>query len=73
MTVAEAGRKGGLSTKEKYGKEHYDKILSKGRKKLKTLIEKGKRAHAENEKKTKERAEYERDKGNDKHSGDQPT
>jgi general stress protein YciG len=44
MTVDQAGRKGGKTTLKRYGPEFYQKIGKKGGRKVKSLIEKGKRA-----------------------------
>ncbi|RJQ31260.1 MAG: Em GEA1 (EM1) [Actinobacteria bacterium] len=44
MTVQEAGRKGGKTTSKKYGPEFYEEIGHKGGQKVKSLIEKGKKA-----------------------------
>ena len=38
------GKKGGQTTKEKYGHEFYEEIGHKGGQKVKSLIEKGKKA-----------------------------
>ncbi len=43
MTVAEAGRKGGNTTKQRYGEGYYEAIGKKGGQKVRELIEKGKR------------------------------
>ena len=47
MTVSEAGRlggkKGGQSTKQKYGHEFYEEIGHKGGQKVRRLIEEGKK------------------------------
>ncbi len=42
MTVAEAGRRGGLKTSETHGSEFYSEIGSKGGLKVRKLIEEGK-------------------------------
>lgn len=42
MTVAEAGRKGGSTTKARYGPGYYESIGKKGGAKVKELIERGK-------------------------------
>ena len=42
MTVAEAGRKGGLRTSETHGREFYEEIGHKGGQKVRELIEAGK-------------------------------
>ncbi len=42
MTVAEAGRMGGLKTSETHGSEFYSEIGSKGGQKVRKLIEEGK-------------------------------
>jgi general stress protein YciG len=43
MTVAEAGRKGGLTVRDQRGHEFYEEIGHKGGQKVKELIEAGKR------------------------------
>ena len=51
-TVREAGRKGGKiggeATKRRYGSAFYSEIGAKGARKVRRLIEKGKRAEIEN-------------------------
>jgi len=42
MTVAEAGRMGGLKTSETHGSEFYSEIGSKGGQKVRKLVEEGK-------------------------------
>ena len=42
MTVAEAGRMGGLKTSETHGPEFYSEIGSKGGQKVRKLIDEGK-------------------------------
>ena len=42
MTVAEAGRKGGLRTAETHGEEFYSEIGSKGGRRVRKLIQEGK-------------------------------
>jgi len=42
MTVAEAGRKGGLKTAETHGPEFYSEIGSKGGQKVRKLVNEGK-------------------------------
>ena len=42
MTVAEAGRMGGLKTSETHGPEFYSEIGSKGGQKVRKLIKEGK-------------------------------
>ncbi len=42
MTVAEAGRMGGLKTSETHGTEYYSEIGSKGGRKVRKLIQEGK-------------------------------
>ena len=44
MTVAEAGRKGGLTVRDERGHEFYEEIGRKGGQKVRQLIEAGKRA-----------------------------
>ncbi len=44
MTVAEAGRKGGQKTSETHGREFYEEIGQKGGKRVRELIEAGKKA-----------------------------
>ncbi len=44
MTVAEAGRKGGLTTRDERGREFYEDIGRKGGQKVRELIAAGKRA-----------------------------
>ena len=44
MTVAEAGRKGGLTVRETSGHEFYEEIGRKGGQKVRDLIAAGKRA-----------------------------
>ena len=44
MTVAEAGRKGGLTVSDRYGHEFYEEIGRKGGQKVRELIAAGKRA-----------------------------
>ncbi len=50
MTVAEAGRRGGVKggriVAQKYGHEHFEEIGRKGGRKVAELIERGKRASA---------------------------
>jgi general stress protein YciG len=55
MTVAEAGSKGGKKTSETHGREFYEEIGHKGGSKVKELIEAGKRAKEEEEKKKSQR------------------
>ncbi len=47
MTVAEAGRRGGMKTSETHGHEFYQEIGHKGGQKVKELIELAKRAEEE--------------------------
>jgi len=42
MTVKEAGRKGGNTTKQRYGEGYYESIGKKGGQKVRELIKKGK-------------------------------
>lgn len=42
MTVAEAGRKGGLTVRETRGHEFYEEIGRKGGQRVRELIERGK-------------------------------
>ncbi|AFD00493.1 hypothetical protein Mtc_1749 [Methanocella conradii HZ254] len=44
MTVREAGRKGGTTTKQRYGEGYYESIGKKGGQKVRELIRKGKEA-----------------------------
>lgn len=44
MTVQEAGRKGGETTKKRYGPRFYEEIGKKGGQKVKRMIEESKRA-----------------------------
>lgn len=44
MTVTEAGRKGGETTREKHGPEFFRRIGARGGKRMRELIEKGKAA-----------------------------
>jgi general stress protein YciG len=46
MTVAEAGRKGGLAVRDTRGHEFYEEIGRKGGQKVRDLIAAGKRAMA---------------------------
>jgi len=46
MTVAEAGRKGGLTVRDTRGHEFYEEIGRKGGQKVRYLIAAGKRAMA---------------------------
>ena len=43
MSVIEAGRKGGITTRRRYGIEFYERIGRKGGQRVKALIEEGKR------------------------------
>jgi general stress protein YciG len=43
MTVREAGRKGGETTKRRYGPRFYEEIGKKGGQKVKRMIEESKR------------------------------
>ncbi len=51
MTVAQAGRKGGMKTSETHGHEFYQAIGHKGGQKVKELVEAGKRAKEEEKQK----------------------
>lgn len=44
MTVAEAGRKGGLTVRDERGPDFYEEIGRKGGQKVRQLIEAGKKA-----------------------------
>ncbi|UCH36692.1 MAG: Em GEA1 (EM1) [Armatimonadota bacterium] len=44
MTVQEAGRKGGETTKKRYGPRFYEQIGRKGGQKVKRMVEESKRA-----------------------------
>jgi hypothetical protein len=44
MTVREAGKKGGETTKQRYGEGYYESIGKKGGQKVRELIKKGKEA-----------------------------
>lgn len=44
MTVREAGRKGGETTKRRYGPRFYEEIGKKGGQKVKRMIEESKKA-----------------------------
>ncbi|MCD1295627.1 Em GEA1 (EM1) [Methanocella sp. CWC-04] len=44
MTVREAGKKGGETTKKRYGEGYYESIGKKGGQKVRELIERGKEA-----------------------------
>ena len=44
MTVKEAGRKGGNTTKQRYGEGYYESIGKKGGQKVRELIKRGKEA-----------------------------
>jgi general stress protein YciG len=46
MTVAEAGRKGGITVRDERGHEFYEEIGRKGGQKVRDLIAAGKRALA---------------------------
>jgi general stress protein YciG len=45
MTVQEAGRKGGVTVRRSRGHEFYEEIGRKGGRKVRELIERGKRTH----------------------------
>ncbi len=49
MTVREAGRKGGETTKKRYGPRFYEEIGKKGGHKVKRMLEEGKRARKQTE------------------------
>jgi general stress protein YciG len=49
MTVREAGRKGGETTKKRYGPRFYEEIGKKGGHKVKRMIEASKRARKRTE------------------------
>ena len=44
MTVAEAGRRGGATTAQRYGHEHFEEIGKKGGQKVAELIARGRQA-----------------------------
>ncbi len=44
MTVQEAGRKGGNTTKQRHGEDYYKSIGHKGGQKVRELIARGKKA-----------------------------
>lgn len=44
MSVREAGRKGGETTKKRYGEGYYESIGKKGGQKVRELIKRGKEA-----------------------------
>ena len=44
MTVAEAGRKGGQTVRDKHGQQFYETIGRKGGQRVRELIEAGRRA-----------------------------
>ena len=44
MTVREAGKKGGNTTKQRYGEGYYESIGKKGGQKVRELIKRGKEA-----------------------------
>ena len=44
MTVKEAGRKGGNTTKQRHGEGYYEAIGKKGGQKVRELIQRGKEA-----------------------------
>jgi hypothetical protein len=44
MTVREAGKKGGETTKQRYGEGYYESIGKKGGQKVRELIRRGKEA-----------------------------
>jgi len=46
LTVAEAGRKGGTTVRDRYGHEFYEEIGKKGGRKVRDLIAAGRRAVA---------------------------
>jgi hypothetical protein len=47
MTVAEAGRKGGKTTKQRYGREYYVGIGKEGGRRVKEIMKAGKAAMGE--------------------------
>ena len=47
MTVREAGKMGGETTAERYGHEFYEEIGHKGGRKVRELVEEGKRVEGE--------------------------
>ena len=47
MTVAEAGRRGGMKTKERYGSEYYSEIGRLGGYRVKELVAEAKAAEQE--------------------------
>lgn len=47
ITCAEAGARGGRTTSERYGHEHYEAIGKKGGRRVRDLIAAGKRALGE--------------------------
>jgi general stress protein YciG len=49
MTVREAGRKGGQTTKQRYGPRFYEQIGKKGGHKVKRMLEEGKKARKQME------------------------
>jgi general stress protein YciG len=49
MTVREAGRKGGETTKKRYGPRFYEEIGKKGGHKVKRMIEESKKARKQSE------------------------
>jgi len=53
MTVREAGRKGGETTKRRYGPRFYEEIGKKGGQKVKRMIEESKRVRKIEESKRK--------------------
>jgi len=49
MSVRQAGKKGGETTSEKYGREHYQEIGQKGGQKVKRLVKEGEQSEARNQ------------------------
>ncbi len=43
ISVSEAGRRGGMKTAAKYGADHYQRIGREGGRRVKELVEKGRR------------------------------
>lgn len=49
MSVRQAGKKGGETTSEKYGREHYQEIGQKGGQKVRRLVKEGEQSEARNQ------------------------